>query len=162
MRKYSLFGLLVLSVVIYSTAITAQTRSLRIQFLSGESTEIALIRLSKIKFDSEDVLLEFREGTTLRYGIATISQMNYRDYTSVSSVQVGSQAILLSSASDAQQLWLENLPEGGSQISIYSVTGAHILRENAVGPVHTMDISSLSKGVYVLKIKEQVIKFTKQ
>ena len=62
----------------------------------------------------------------------------------------------------SDKLYLKNVNDENLNISIFSISGIQLLKITALKSSEPIDISSLPKGFFVLKINDQAIKFTKK
>lgn len=160
-KRYISLWCVALAAIVCTLELQAEEKSLHIQLHTGEFRDIALKALQKVTFSTEDVLLVYTDKTTEKIGIMTIKEFSFSTLTGVSNAFSDVKPLLLYPNPATDHIVLGNIAAGAGTIEIYSVAGGHILSVPSQEPAQTIDVSALSKGLYVLKLDDQVLKFTK-
>lgn len=161
-KKNTFYFGVTLAVLFFSLNLPAQQRALQIQFYSGEPRYIALEALSKMTFSADHLLLEYADKRTEEIGILTMKELSFASVTGVEDFSFDDRAVFLYPNPAVNHIVLENLSVGKNTIEIYSVAGDQVLSVRSSGGSQTLDVSTLSKGLYVLKVKGQILRFMKR
>lgn len=129
--------------------------------LNGVEKTITLNTLSKITFSGTNMIFNYQNGTNESMAFSTINKMLFATPTVLNDIKIEDKMILYPNpASD--KLYLKNVNDENLNISIFSISGLQLLKITALKSSEPIDISSLPKGFFVLKINDQAIKFTKK
>jgi len=128
---------------------------------NGVEKIITLNTLSKITFSGTNMILNYQNGTNESMAFSTINKMLFATPTILNDIKIEDKMMLYPNpASD--KLYLKNVNDENLNISIFSISGLQLLKITALKSSEPIDISSLPKGFFVLKINDQAIKFTKK
>lgn len=120
----------------------------------NDESSVALSSLSKITFSNGAMSLYDASGN--RLGIYTLSDLNLMYFsnsaTAVESLSVNSESVVL------QNGILKINSSAGSKISLFQSSGALVKSLSASDAESEINMSSLPKGIYLLKVNDQVTK----
>lgn len=116
-------------------------------------TEIALNNISKITFDEENMILNMADGSRQALPLSGLTKMFFSDgNTGIATVGNNSQAIRLVNGTIHVQAPL------GSVVTLYNVSGQMVKRV-AVGTDDTqINVSGMTRGVYIVKVGNETKK----
>lgn len=115
--------------------------------------------LQKITFDNGKMSLHMNDGNVDSYSISDVNRITNNYGLSLSVDAVEQKGELVSSVSGEQIV--VNCP-AGTEVEIFSVCGAKVLSQRLGSENGTISISSLSKGVYILRANGRTAKFLKR
>lgn len=115
--------------------------------------------LQKITFDNGKMSLHMNDGNVDSYSISDVNRITNNYGLSLSVDAVEHKGELVSSVSDEHIV--VNSP-AGTEVEIFSVCGAKVLSQRLGSENGTISISSLSKGVYILRANGRTAKFLKR
>jgi len=157
--KFSLIIIFLFVLGICFTQIYSQNLSLIIKKTDGTNKSIQLSQLKKITFSTTDMLINYQTGTNENIALSFIQILSFSPYTALNSI-FDNTGIIAYPIPSHDILILKNIPFGINELSIYSISGAKLLNLSVIN--NTINVSGLTKGVYLAKMNNQVIKFTKQ
>jgi hypothetical protein len=180
MRKRNL---LLLIITTFWTAANIQSQVIVVKTCNGERNVRELNLLQKFSFLNGNLLLTLKDNSTDSYNLTDINKLYFRSDASLiynDTVAFDGDTIeniftispILINGKTAGRVYvfpnparsviqLENLPSGKSPISILRIEGALVLNTVVSSESNTINISNLRKGLYILKINSQALKFIK-
>jgi hypothetical protein len=151
-------SLLVLCLLIFGLKANAQTQALNIANTDGSVKSVKLTDIKKINFSGSNMVLNLQSGTAESVLISGVNRMYFSLYTSLNNV-FGSSALSVFPNPALDIISFKNLTDTPTLISVFNVTGSKVcdllINNNSV------DISSLRKGIYLMKVGTQIVKITK-
>ncbi len=140
----------------------AKTRFLRIELKTNEQRDIPLRTISQVTFSNIDMTLTYKDKSQEKIAIKTIQALSFITDNGTDSPCISEESTFLYHNPSAHSILLEDIPEGVDRISIYAMTGEMVMNIQAISSSQSIDISALQEGMYLLKLNDQVFKFTKQ
>jgi hypothetical protein len=151
---FFLFGIAVMNV-------HSQSNALILKKTDGTDQSIAFAKLKKITFSGTNLLLNFQSDPNESVSLLTIRKMVFGTYTSVNSITADSKDLVVYPNPSTDFICIKNRTVDKSKVVIYSISGAQVLCVNSYSGDDKIDIRSLRRGMYILKLDNQVFKFTK-
>lgn len=137
--------------------INSQTLSLNIKKSDTTEKNIPLSGLRKLTFTGTDLVVSYLAGNSENVSLSLINKMVFGPYTAlVNTYDNADMAVYPNPTSDF--ISLKNVV-AGSSVDIYSLSGIKLM--SVVAGTEKIDVSKLSRGVYLLKSNSQVFKFSK-
>ena len=121
--------------------------------IANATDSYATASLKKITFENGNVVVTTSNGTSTSYAISSISQM----YFSSTSAGIGTISTDSNIAWDGTTLSLNGLK---GKVQVYQPSGALVASESA--DAEHINLSRLSKGVYVVNVNGQSFKIVKK
>lgn len=150
--------LFVLCLLIFGLKTNAQTQALNIANTDGSVKSVRLTDIKKINFSGSNMVLNLQSGTLESVSIPGISKMYFSLYTSLSSVYESTSLHAFPNPA-LDVVSFKNLNDNQRLVSVFDVTGSKVcellINNNSI------DVSSLNKGIYLLKVGHQIVKITK-
>lgn len=156
MRKF------ILSIIVFTflaAVANAQTVSLEINKTDNSQQKIALSNLKKLTFSGSNLVLNYYTGINENIAIADIRKLNFGLISGIDNIAEDKNAISVYPNPATSFIAIKNLSTQNNQVTIYSVSGIMVF--NSTLQSETIDISALKKGIYLLKVNNQVLKFSK-
>ena len=145
MKKLKLFTMACL----LSVAFTAQAGNVQTLVINGEKVEKVVARIT---FEGDNVVLTFSDQTAQTADMENVKlSFTPEDLTAIGSIR---NAVNKTFA-------IEGL-EPGTEILIYNADGKQVLTTHASEDLTILKMTSLKKGVYLMKAGKQVVKFIKR
>lgn len=138
----------------------SQSTLLGIKKTDGSEKNISLSALGKITFSENNLILNYPGGSNEVVAISSIRKLVFGAPTGVSLSKVD-KSIRIYPNPATDYIVLKDVPEGEMCVSIFSVSGSPVLRLPLSSASQPIDISRLPQGLYILKVNNQALKFTK-
>ena len=140
----------------------AQTYSLNIVKWSGTGTSIELSSIDKITFTDNDLVMKYNTGNSESTDMLLIRKITFTNNPSGTEDIIGKGNTISISLISPNTLRLNNLLEGEHKVEIYSTTGSLVQNSilNSYSPI--LYTNQLNKGIYILMVNNQTIKFVMQ
>jgi len=138
----------------------SQTVSLDIKKWDGSETTIDINSLKKITFGNGNLMLTYTTGTVDNVTTSTIRKMLFSSITGIGQPEADDTGMLAYPNPGNDFIVLKNIPAGIYEVMIYTVCGTLVLKSGYPGN-GSIDISGLTKGIYIIKAGHQAFKFTK-
>jgi len=160
MRFKSFLTVLLFLVGTSTTLLNAQ--SLSINMRDGSKQNFELKSLQKITFSDNNLVLNNSTGAFATFGIATINKILVSTTSDgIKNTKSGNGNISIFFNPSDNQITIQNKPEGTLTVSLYRPDGVQVLKTQISNNNDPVNVSSLAKGIYLLKINNQVFKFKK-
>jgi hypothetical protein len=162
MKQKILFMMLLLIAGIGASVVRAQ--SLVIKTKDGKESIKRLCTVHKFNFTSSNMLVNYTTGTTETFGVSTISKLYFKaDYNAVETLSLsnGSGKMVVYPNPANSTLSVSNLPEGNHTVLIYRIDGSVAIQTQISPETNSIDVAILNRGLYLLKVNNQVFKFKK-
>ena len=135
-----------------------------IKFNTGSETAKQLASLQKLTFNNYHLVLNYISGSNENYSISEINKLYFGTITTgitdnLITENVKSVNIFPNPVYD--KINFQNLTEKISDIYIYRMDGAMVMKLQISGEENAIDVSYLSKGIYLLRVNNQTVKFSK-
>lgn len=143
-----------LAVVAALFSLTALADDYFLNVIANATDSYATASLKKITFENGNVVVTTTAGSSTSYAISSISQMYF---SSTSASGIGSISNDKSFAWDGTTLSLNGLK---GKVQVYQPSGALVASESADS--QSINLSRLSKGVYVVNVDGQSFKIVKK
>ena len=159
--KTKIFLTLSLTLVLQIVTSTAYSLTyLDITNLNGSEKKIDLGTLGKITFSGTDMVLNYLNGISEPIDITSVQKMVFNNATSIPKIET-SEKISFYPNPVTSSIFLKNFPFGDLDISVFGLSGTIALKFRVPSTSGQIDVSSLPKGFYLLKVNNQVFKFSK-
>jgi len=121
----------------------------------GTTENLSLESLHKISFKEGKLVATSNEGTSLStYTLTAISMLQFTNSTDVQAVEIMDGRISYSAASGMAYV----SGSAGQTLTVYNLSGLAVLEQSIAGDSESVDLSSLQKGVYLLRLGAKTIK----
>lgn len=160
MRKIFLSCILLLGILLCKCPSLAQnaTQTTNVTVVYNNAQPSALFEnVTRFYFDDGDLVLD-QNGLTNNIPVALIRRLELDAVTSVQNWDDNS--ILLYPNPTSDKLFFATSREQVIKVSVYSMNG-QLLYSQQLSTSECMDVSSLAKGMYIIKINNQTYKFSK-
>ncbi|MFV0470997.1 MAG: T9SS type A sorting domain-containing protein [Paludibacteraceae bacterium] len=152
--------LLILFMLLGFLPVAAQNIHLGIISNDGVQKSVELSNLKNITFSDSDLKLNYWSGINELLPVSSIRKLVFTSSTGLKTID-NTNVVLMYPNPVVDIFSLKNVPENHINIEIYSITGTQILNLRNISSSQTINISSLTKGMYFLKVNNQTVKFIK-
>ena len=160
MKKH--FYLIAFLILLSGTFCLKAQNSLIINLNDGTSSNNLLSSLNKVTFSAGNMTISKKDASSSLYAISSIRNMNFGVYSGVQDITENQSALSAYPVPACDFINLKNTPEGQLHVKIYglddTVLKSCILSDGS----QPIDISCLKCGLYLLRVNDTTIKFTKQ
>ncbi len=133
---------------------------MNIVLLNGSDEKIPLTDIQTLRFINSGLNVFLMSGINSVYDLSQIKKITFKTISATSNL--GAESDLQVFPNPVRNiLFLKNAVQLSGIITIYTVDGRKIFEKN-YSQNEGLDVSSLSKGVYVLRLNNQALKFSKQ
>jgi hypothetical protein len=151
---FALFGIGVLNV-------QSQSVSLEIKNRDGSEKNIDINGLRKITFGNGIVILNYRSGSMENVVTSSIQKMVFASFTGFNDHLTDAETPVVYPNPAKEFISIKNIPGNSTKIIIYSITGSQMIQLQLYASNEMIDISHLSRGIYIIKVNNKALKFTK-
>jgi hypothetical protein len=149
----------------FSTAVRSQAQGFYIRTTDQKVKTFDLATLQSLSFQNSNLLLKKTTGSTESFNLSTVKELYFSSlYTGSENISVIGKAEKLSVYPNPAQTTIRimNAPLQPDLISIIGMDGHCILQTQITQDNPAINISGLAKGLYIVKVNNQAIKFIKQ
>lgn len=136
--------------------------SLIVNLNDGSSSNNLLSSLNKVTFSAGNMNVINKDASANSYVISTIRNMNFGVYSGVYDVSENQSTLSVYPVPACDFINIKNAPEGQLRVVIFSLEGTVLKNCVMSDSSQPIDISSLNRGLYLLRVNDKTIKFTKQ
>ena len=151
---FTLFGIGVMN-------LQSQTVSLEIMKWDNSDNSINVNSLRKITFGSGNVILNYLTGNVEKVPASSIRKIVFTSVTGINDLYIDTKSMFVYPNPGIDYISLKNLPAGDLTVAIYTLCGNQLLNLQHYTNTDQINISELTKGVYILKVNNQALKFMK-
>ncbi|MBO4445293.1 MAG: T9SS type A sorting domain-containing protein [Bacteroidaceae bacterium] len=136
---------------------SALAQNLYVTQTSGTETALPLSGISKIKFDSGNMIAVMTSGEDQTYALSSVRALTFQEGTYVAPLPVAEPSFSYSPASHSLTL----SGKAGSVVNVYSISGQRVLTTVQTISEQTIDLSQLPRGIYVVEAEGKSSKFVR-
>jgi hypothetical protein len=151
---FALFGIGVMN-------LQSQTVSLEIMKWDNSGNSINVNSLRKITFGSGNVILNYQTGNVENVPASSIRKIVFTSVTGINDLHIDTESMFVYPNPGIDYISLKNLPAGDLTVAIYTLCGNQLLNLQHYTNTDQINISELTKGVYIIKVNNQALKFMK-
>lgn len=150
----------VLFVLILLLSLAVQAQSDRLLIINGEVVEKDPVTIALDSQEPGNVIVEFTDGSQV------ICNMNRLEFfpngtTAIRNIEGSKEGFFVIKGAVLDELRVEGA-EAGADVMIYSAGGTLLMKDKADSSLYVTNVSRLQRGVYLLRIGKQAVKFVKQ
>jgi hypothetical protein len=144
----------------------AQTKaqdSMTIQLSDGTEQYFVVMNIQNITFSDNSLVLNLNNGTTSYQTLSLINKLYFSANTNNSLSTSEDTQVIVYPNPVSDFLILKNVPKGNQSVYFYRVDG--VLSKQILlfsGDEQVVDVSSLVKGLYIVKVNNQAFKIWKK
>ena len=154
-----IYSFLVLMLLCMAISQSHAQNSMIIKFSDNSESGTSLSLISKITFADNNLVLKLNTGTTSNYLLSSINKLIFSTTSEIINPDTDAEIALFPNPAN-DFICLKNLSDDNNQITIYNTSGILVMAAT-VNATDKIDISTLSKGVYIIRVAGTAIKFSK-
>lgn len=158
-KLHVLSGSVLMFFLLIAASVNSQTYSLNIRNTDGTAKEISLPGLNKITFENSNMNLIYSNFTFEVLPIFSIQKILFSTATKVQSAFETSLSVYPNPATS--YIIIKNRTISKEPIKIFSTSGALVNSFDAKELEQNIDVSNLPKGLYFIRVNNQILKFIK-
>jgi len=159
--KLKLLLAITLFYLIGSCTSKIQSQNLILKFNDGTEKSSGLNSLNKITFSGTNMILNYTDGTTGSFSESTIKKMVFNVVSGTQSILGDETTLVVYPNPASDYISLRNTPEGATTVKVFRLDGALLVSKQITSEDKQIDISTFTKGFYLLKVNNQALKFIK-
>ncbi len=156
-RKYLILGLTILFLSISQTF--AQSTGVTVKLLDNSEQQFTLTNTGKFYFQNGMIMIDEGNGSVTPIAVSTIRRITLQAGSGIESFSTDA-SLLVYPNPTSDKLFFASEQVKTVEVAIYSMSG-QLLMKSQTTTAESIDVSSLSKGIYIIKINEQTLKFSK-
>ena len=160
MKKQYLLSLFMLAFCLSISSLSAQNY-LILKLADGTNNGTLLSNLNRITFSSGNMIVKKTDASFDSYLISSINKMTIGIYSDVPNVPENRTSLAVYPCPATDHIQLKNAPDSELNIRIFSMDGKVLITTKIVGS-QAININSLSRGLYLMKVDNDILKFVKQ
>ena len=142
-------------------SVTVQAQSDMLLTINGEVVEKDPVTIT---FDYDgvvgNVIVEFTDGTKVNCNMNRLEILP-NGATAIRNIEGGSEGFFMIKGIVRDELRVDGA-RPGSDVMVYSAGGTMLMKDRTDSSQYVINVSSLQRGVYLLRIGKQAVKFVKQ
>jgi hypothetical protein len=160
MKPKMLFLILFLFFRIGVSEVNAQNLTIRLN--DGTESSDLLSTIQKLSFSDGNLVLAYKSGSSEIYGLSTVQKLYFDNQTFIAEyTSNGVSRITVYPNPVDNVITLQNIPEGNTQVLIYSIDGELLVKTQISSDKESIDVANLQSGFYLLIANDQAVKFMK-
>jgi len=138
----------------------SQNTTLNIKKTDNTEQTLQLSQLRKITFSGTNLVLNYQQGTTENIDLSLVNKLTFGSVTAVDNVKDAFEGIVVYPNPTSDFIGFKNIDDNTVSVTIYSISGYKVMYAPLIDK--KVDIRRLSNGMYLVKVNNQVLKFTKR
>jgi hypothetical protein len=161
--KFKLFRLLTLFAIlgILGIPVLSQTITFDVKKWNGEVRQIEIGSLNKITFTNNELSLNYLNGNNENIETSSIQNIIFSTTTGANNPLADNDNLIIYPNPSTDFISLKNSPEIEVNIVLYTVSGSQLMSIQHYAGNDPIDIRHLAKGIYIIKVNNKALKFTK-
>ena len=139
---------------------TVQVQSERLLKINGEVVEKVPVTITMDYTEAGNVTVAFTDGTKVSCNMNRLEILP-NEATAIRKVKDAQKGFFVIKGAVGDELRVEGA-EPGTDVMIYSAGGALLMKGKTDSSLYVTNVSRLQRGVYLLQIGKQAVKFIKQ
>lgn len=139
---------------------TVQVQSERLLKINGEVVEKVPVTITMDYTEAGNVTVAFTDGTKVSCNMNRLEILP-NEATAIRKVEDAQKGFFVIKGAVGDELRVEGA-EPGADVMIYSAGGALLMKGKTDSSLYVTNVSRLQRGVYLLQIGKQAVKFIKQ
>jgi hypothetical protein len=160
MKNKSLVMLFILLIVNSITVLTAQNTSLEIRKTDNSELKASLSSIQKISFSGSDIVINYTSGNADQIALNQINKIIFGTISGLNNMYLSQNDITVFPNPATDFISLKNVTTN-QKLIIYSVSGLEIMTHKINVLDEKIDINQLKQGIYIIRVDNRAIKFTK-
>lgn len=154
--------LLILSLLITCVLYKVQAQYLVIKAKDGTITTRQLSAIANITFPSNSLLLNLKAGSAETYSTSNINKLYFSSSPTNADNSLTSNELLIYPNPVSDFVYFKNCSNRTYSVSIYRLDGVLIIQKQISSDECSIDVSSFSQGLYIVRANNQAFKLVKQ
>ncbi len=146
-------------IIFISTQKSYTQTNLNLVFFNGTDEKISIADIKTLRFINSGLSVLLNSGTNSVYELGQIKKITFKSVSAVETVESDAQFQVFPNPVK-ELLFLKSFGQTTGVIHIYSIDGKKVLEKNYIKDEY-IDVSTLSRGVYIITLNSQAQKFTK-
>jgi hypothetical protein len=147
-----------------SGTIHAQVKNLIIKAIDGSECVKELSTVQQFSFSEGNLMLKYFSGTSDAFDLSTIRTLYFKSSSNGidhPSLVTGSAGISVYPNPAGDVIYIKNIPDGISAVTIYRMDGTLMVNTTVVSDPGAIMINNLEKGLYFLRVNSKSFKIIK-
>ncbi|MEI7502422.1 MAG: T9SS type A sorting domain-containing protein [Paludibacter sp.] len=153
--------IIVFLLVLFTNSAQAQN-SLIVKLNNNSQSGYLLSSIDRITFSGGNLVLKYKDAATSSIILSDIDLLHFGIYSEVPELTSNELKIEVYPSPACNYIQLKNLPEEQIHIVVYRLDGGVLINKILMDRTQCIDISNLCNGIYLLKVNNKTLKFTKQ
>jgi hypothetical protein len=159
MKKKTLLATLVCLIGLNVNTVRCQN-NLILKLVDGTEKSSVLSILNKITFSGTNMILNYNDGATIIFDESLVKKMVFSSVSAVETVAATGNEFAVYPNPAKNYITIKNTADQELSYSIYGLDGAMLMSATQTAGTQ-INISSLQKGFYVIRVNNQAMKFLK-
>ncbi len=144
-------------VMLLSGPVKAQSYILKIKNTNGTVKEVSLTDLNRFTFAEANMNMIFKNAPMESLALSSVQCMTFSTATGIASVSETTLSVFPNPA--GSHIRINNLTETKNPVLIYNSAGTLVKSIDAASVNRQIDVSDLSRGMYFIRVDNQILKF---
>jgi hypothetical protein len=138
----------------------SQSSILEVNKWDNTVMKIELNKLQKITFSGTDMNLNLKSGDVNVIATSSIRNLIFGMLTGKKNLDFSKDPVISPNPA-IDFIRINNLPSGNQDISVFSLSGQLLLQQRLSAADESISLAGLRPGIYLLKLDQEVLKFSK-
>ena len=135
--------------------------TMTLNFQDGTVKNSSLDAVSKITFLESNLFMAYVNGSNDSFMLNSIRKITFGTLSATTNILADEQKMSVYPNPASDFIALKNVPEGTLNAVVYRMDGAQIINVQLSFSSDKIDVSGLSQGLYIIKVNNKALKFTK-
>jgi hypothetical protein len=160
-RKFTFLLILIFTI---SLSFRTTGQGLVIKTVNGSELNRQLSTVRTVTFNSSNLYINFNGTNSESYSLASVRKLTFKSvYTGINNITASNSSGKVSVYPNPVKdiLFFQNLPSTVSDVMVYRIDGKLVMQVKISSDNHSMNVSQLTEGIYLLRVNNQVLKIIK-
>ena len=150
----------VLLCMLFFAPFLTKGQQLQIHQKSGQTHTELLSNVQNLHFNTGELVLQPKTGAQTAFALAGIQKIIFDSETGLSKSEL--QTLVVSPSPVQSVLFMSGIPQFARKAVVFRADGSLVMESEIGQLTHSLDVGSLSPGLYLLRVHQSTVKFVKQ
>jgi hypothetical protein len=155
------FRLCVLCLLCSVFFVPVDAQTMTIKFFDGTSINSLVSSVKKLTFSGSSVIVQKTDATSDTYGFSSIGKLTFLVSTGTDDPLASATNPCLYPNPATSFFFIKNIQDEAMLVSVFNLDGSLLLSTRLSSTDERVDIGTLSKGIYIVKVNGTVLKLIK-
>ncbi|WP_243348876.1 T9SS type A sorting domain-containing protein [Parabacteroides sp. FAFU027] len=161
MKRSTILAGTIMCLVFFISSVKSQERGMVVALKSGITNSLKIRNISRMNFSSSMLYINTFNGSNVVYANSDIQKIYFETVAEASTPKNEQNEFVLYPNPTKGMIYFRNQGVESASVSIFNLNGAMLFSGRIYNSTQSLDLSFLARGVYLVKIDNQLTKLIK-